>query len=120
MECAEQMSDVDFWTFYKTTFLAEHQHPWNASFHVAGTVLGWATIPVVLLLQTSLWYLLLSPVLMIVPGLIGHRLWERNQAVGDLRVFRGDFPGLWFLLGNHVMTYHFLAGAHKPYEGTKS
>jgi hypothetical protein len=113
------MAGVDFWTFYNTVFLKEHHHPWNALFHVSGTLLGWAVVPVVFLLRASWLYLLLTPVLLIVPGQIGHRIWERNGDVGDVRVFRSDFPGIWFLFGNHVMAYNYLTGQHRPFQAPK-
>lgn len=39
------------------------------------------------------------------PGLLDHRLYERNVQVGDVRVLRKDFSPLWFIAGNHVLTY---------------
>jgi hypothetical protein len=39
-----------------------------------------------------------------VPGLVGHRLFERNAVVGDARWRRTDLPGWWFIVGNHRMT----------------
>ena len=49
------------------------------------------------------------------PGLIGHYLFERNDLVGNVRVFRNDYPGYWFLFGNHVMTCNILTLNHVPF-----
>jgi hypothetical protein len=43
-----------------------------------------------------------------VPGLLGHRLFERNAAVGDLRVTRQDHSPLWFIAANHRMSWELL------------
>jgi hypothetical protein len=64
--------------------------------------------------------LLLFPVVHAVPGLIGHRLFQRSAdaRVGDLRVLRTDFPLRYFLFGNHVLAASLLAGCcgarHSP------
>jgi hypothetical protein len=42
------------------------------------------------------------------PGLIGHRLFERNAAVGDVRVTRTEFPPWWFIAANHWLTFDVL------------
>ena len=49
------------------------------------------------------WLAFAYPVVHAAPGLAGHRLFERNAAVGDVRVLRRDFPMAWFVLGNHVL-----------------
>jgi hypothetical protein len=38
------------------------------------------------------------------PGLIGHRLFDRDAEVGDLRITRSDYPLWWFIRANHRMT----------------
>ena len=60
------------------------------------------------LLVGSPWFALAFPVVHALPGLIGHRLFERNAAVGDIRVTRKDHPPLWFIAGNHLMTVELL------------
>jgi retinol dehydrogenase-13 len=109
---------TDFWSFYNSHFLPEHTHPANVALHVCGTVLGLAYVCGVLWVAASrggpawLAALLLFPVVHAVPGLIGHRLFQRSAdaRVGDLRVLRTDFPLRYFLFGNHVLAASLLAG----------
>jgi hypothetical protein len=54
--------------------------------------------------------LLLFPVVHAAPGLLGHRLFERDAVVGDLRVTRTDFPKAWFIAANHVLAWEVLSG----------
>jgi hypothetical protein len=95
---------ADFASFYADVFLPEHQHPLNVGLHVLGTVAALAFV-VAVSLAGPLWLLLLFPVVHAAPGLIGHRLVERNEVVGDLRVTRNDYSPLWFIAGNHRMTW---------------
>jgi hypothetical protein len=53
---------------------------------------------------------LLYPVVHAAPGLIGHRLFERNAEVGDVRLDRTDHPLWWFIIGNHLMFLDVLFG----------
>lgn len=92
-----------FRTFYREHFLAEHRHPANVALHVFGTAAS-AAFLVISLASSLPWLALLYPVVHAAPGLIGHRLFERNSEVGDVRVLRTDFSPLWFIAGNHVMT----------------
>jgi hypothetical protein len=96
-----------FRAFYREHFLAEHRHPANVALHVFGTIAS-AAFLVAALASTLPWLALLYPVVHAAPGLIGHRLFERNAAVGDVRVLRTDFSPLWFIAGNHVMTFDLL------------
>jgi hypothetical protein len=66
--------------------------------HVLGTLLG------LLWVASSL----LFPAVHAIPGLIGHRLFERNEAIGDLRVSRKDYSLWWFIRANHQMTLQML------------
>ena len=100
---------VNFERFYSEHFLPEHQHPVNVALHVLGTLLGLAFVPLALLSAWP-WLVLLFPAVHAVPGLLGHRLLERNQAVGDLRVLRKDFSPLWFIWANHKLTWQLLTG----------
>ena len=95
---------IVFWVFYRDHFQAEHQHPINRGLHIFGTVLGTAFVPAALM-SPWVWLVLLYPVVHAAPGLLGHRLFERNAQVGDVRVLRKDFSPLWFIAGNHVLTY---------------
>lgn len=100
-------SNPGFRDFYRQHFLPEHQHPANVALHVGGTVAGIA-FAVVALASALPYLVLLFPVVHAVPGLVGHRLFERNAAVGDVRVLRKDFSPLWFIAGNHVMAFEML------------
>ena len=112
-----QPKAISFWDFYRDHFQAEHQHPINRGLHVFGTLLGTAYLAVLIpvtLLSPWIGLLVLYPVVHAAPGLIGHRLFERNAQVGDVRVMRKDFSPLWFIAGNHVMTYKMaLSGWHR-------
>jgi hypothetical protein len=98
-----------FNSFYEGSFLAEHQHPLTIVLHVFGTLAGLAWLVVMPLM--GFWYLVvLFPAVHGIPGLIAHRLVERNHAVGDLRVTRKDFPIWWFIAANHRMTWNLVRG----------
>lgn len=94
--------------FYHQQFLPEHAHPANRALHYFGTLAGLVFVPLSLMSAWP-WAVILFPAVHALPGLLGHRLFERNAAVGDLRVLRTDAPGLWFLLGNHRMLFALLA-----------
>ena len=98
-----------FEDFYREVFLQEHLQPINVAMHIFGTVLGLAFIAWVLTLPLA-WYpaLLLFPLIHGAPGLLGHRLFERNAVVGDARWQRKDFPMSWFIAANHRMAYERL------------
>ena len=102
---------VAFATFYRQHFLPEHQQPANVALHVLGT-LGGGAIAVAALFAPAPWpWLALAwPLLHAVPGLVGHRLFERNAAVGDVRITRSDFPPHWFIAANHWLTLDVLLG----------
>ena len=93
--------------FYQRVFLVEHRHPTNVSLHVFGTGLGVAHLVAMVLLGLP-WLALAFPVVHAVPGLIGHRLFERDATVGDIRVIRRDHSPLWFIAANHLMTFELL------------
>ena len=95
-------SQPGFAGFYREHFRAEHQHPANVSLHVLGVIASAAWLIWAISSQMP-WLALAYPVVHAVPGLLGHRLFERNAAVGDSRVLRRDFPMAWFILGNHVL-----------------
>jgi hypothetical protein len=103
-----------FAEFYEQHFLPEHRHPANVALHVAGTLLGLAWLPIALFALGSPLWLLLFPLIHAAPGLIGHRLFERNAAVGDVRVLRKDFPSRWFIVANHRMSWDLLTGRRTP------
>jgi hypothetical protein len=101
------MPSIRFRQFYRHHFLAEHRHPANVALHMAGTIAG-AVFLIAALLSRWPWAMLLFPVVHAAPGLIGHRLFERNAAVGDVRVTRSDFPLWWFIAANHWLTFDVL------------
>jgi hypothetical protein len=92
-----------FLHFYSHAYRDEHQRPVNIAFHVVGTIAGllWLVLSVTLF---STWWALAFPIVHAVPGLVGHRLFERAEAIGDARIFRTDVPVWWFLVANHMMT----------------
>lgn len=97
---------LDFSSFYQDHFIPEHSHPANIALHIVGTLAGLALI-VAGLTVIPIWWVLLFPLIHVGPGLIGHRLFDRSEEVGDLRVLRKDFPLWWFLIANHVLTARF-------------
>jgi hypothetical protein len=92
-----------FMAFYRGAYWHEHRIPINLALHILGTAAG-----ILLLIASatmiSFWWALTYPVVHVIPGLIGHRLFERAEAVGDTRIFRTDVPGWWFVVANHIMT----------------
>jgi len=103
------MSQRDFSQFYRDHFLPEHQHAGNRWLHAVGVILSTALFPLAALFKQP-WLLLAYPVLMPLPGLLGHRLFEPNAAVGHLRVTRSDAPKAWFWWANYVLTWDLLCG----------
>jgi hypothetical protein len=101
---------LPFRRFYREVFLAEHRHPINIALHAGATLASAAYVVAVLAYSASAWWLLLYPAVHAVPGLVGHRLFERNANVGDVRVLRRDYPAIWFIAGNHLMTLMLLSG----------
>ena len=98
-----------FDAFYADHFCVEHRHPANRALHVFGVLLGLAWLPLTLLWSLP-WLVLLWPVVHAAPGLLGHRLFERNEAIGDLRLTRKDVSPFWFIAANHRMAFESLLG----------
>ncbi len=98
---------VTFSDFYRDTFLPEHTHPANIALHVFGTIIS-AVFAITVLPTSMPWLVLLYPIVHAAPGLIGHRLFERSAAVGDVRVTRSDYSPVWFIAGNHRMTWDLM------------
>jgi hypothetical protein len=98
---------ISFSIFYRDHFIPEHSHPINVALHVFGTLAGLGLITLSISI-IPIWWMLLFPLVHVAPGLIGHRLFDRNEAVGDARVFRTDFPLWWFVVANHRMTASLL------------
>ncbi len=102
-----------FREFYSGTYLAEHRHPGNVALHVFGTIASGFYL-VATLFSPLPWLALFYPVVHAAPGLIGHRLFERDAAVGDVRALRRDYPSAWFIAANHRLTFEVLRGTRGP------
>jgi hypothetical protein len=102
-------SRLPFNRFYQEVFLAEHRQPLNVALHVFGTLISAAYIVAILVYAHPAW-LLLYPAIHALPGLLGHRFFERDAQVGDVRVLRKDYPAYWFIAGNHLLTLAVLTG----------
>lgn len=100
---------LPFRDFFHQVFLPEHTHPATVRLHVAGTLASAAGAIAAVAVAQPAW-LLLYPLVHAAPGLLGHRLFERSAAVGDLRVTRRDYPGPWFIAANHWLTALWLVG----------
>jgi hypothetical protein len=98
---------IGFREFYQSVFLDEHKHLGTVVLHVLGTVAGLALL-ISVPFGLSAWWALLFPLVHAAPGLLGHRLFERNADVGDVRVTRKDYSSLWFIAANHWMTWDLL------------
>lgn len=103
---------IAFADFYRDHYPKDHRHPINIILHIAGTIAGLALIAAALT-QISLWWIVLFPIVHVVPGLIGHRFFDRDAALGDIRLNRTDFPLWWFLIANHIMTIEVLTGRYR-------
>ena len=109
MAAPTQTEHAGFMGFYRNTFIPEHQHPANILLHVVGVAASAGLI--VFAVYSGEWaWGLLYPVVHAAPGLIGHRLFERNAEVGDVRLNRTDHPLWWFIIGNHLMVVDLLFG----------
>ncbi len=102
-----------FMEFYRGEYVADHRHPANIAAHMAGTVAGLAVLGASATVITP-WWALSFPVVHAVPGLIGHRFFDRNVERGDLRVLTGKTPNWWFMIANHLMTFAVLTGRYPP------
>jgi hypothetical protein len=96
-----------FIDFYRTQYRAEHRVPANVALHLAGVALGLGVI-VAGIAQGPLWMIVLFPIAHALPGLVGHRLFERDAEVGDLRMLRNDVPPWWFIIANHMLAVDVL------------
>jgi hypothetical protein len=99
-----------FSAFYQDHYLAEHQAKANVAMHAIGTIAGLTLIIAVLFALISPWWTLAFPIVHAAPGLIGHRLFERSDAVGDVRITRTDFPPHWFIAANHIFLWRLMTG----------
>lgn len=100
-------NSMTFATFYRTVYREDHRHPANLALHILGVILGLALI-IASLTVWPWWTMIGFPVAHGAPGLIGHRLFDRNPDVGDIRVTRVDHPVWWFIVANHLMAARVL------------
>jgi hypothetical protein len=98
---------ISFKAFYQTVYRSDHQHPVNLALHIIGVFAGLGVIAASLTVW-PLWTMLAFPVAHVAPGLIGHRLFDRDEQLGDVRLTRTDFPLWWFLIANHLMAVRVL------------
>jgi hypothetical protein len=98
---------MPFWDFYRTVYREDHRHPANLALHIIGVFLGLALIAASLTVWPW-WAMIGFPVAHALPDLLGHRLFDRNAAVGDVRVTRSDHPLWWFMIANHLMAAQVL------------
>ncbi|MGL6291803.1 MAG: DUF962 domain-containing protein [Silanimonas sp.] len=96
-----------FSTFYTEVFLPEHRHPMNVALHGLGTALGLVLL-VFAAWRGPWWIAVFFPAVHAMPGLVGHRLFERNADLGDVRITRVDHPLWWFIVANHRMAWEGL------------
>ena len=101
--------NIRFKMFYEEVFIKEHRNFYNVLLHCSGTILGLLWI-LYIFLNLNFLLLLLFPVIHALPGLIGHRLFERNKNVGDFRFIRKDFPNYYFIIANHFLLIEVLTG----------
>jgi hypothetical protein len=94
-----------FAAFYHQHFRPEHAHPANVALHGLGVIAGLAVLGLSAAQAINPWWAVSFPLVHVAPGLIGHRLFERNAAVGDLRLSRVDFPLWWFIIANHRLAW---------------
>jgi hypothetical protein len=97
------MSKSPFWTFYRGAYQKDHKAWQNRALHVFGTLSGLAILGASLTFIPIYWALAF-PFVHAVPGLIGHRFFDRNSEIGDVRFIGGKYPNLWFMAANHLMT----------------
>lgn len=98
---------LSFRQFFATAYRADHRHPVNLALHIIGVFAGIALI-IASLTVWPLWTIIGFPLVHVAPGLVGHRLFDRDAAVGDLRLTRTDYPLRWFLVANHLMAVRVL------------
>lgn len=98
---------ISFRTFYETTYRSDHCHPANLALHILGVFAELGVIAASLTVW-PLWTILTFPVAHVAPGLLGHRLFDRDEDLGDVRLTRTDFPLWWFLIANHLMAVRVL------------
>ena len=98
---------LSFNEFYATAYRADHQHPINLALHIIGVFAGLGVIGASLTVW-PLWTIIGFPIAHVTPGLIGHRLFDRDDSIGDIRLTRTDFPLWWFLIANHLMAFRVL------------
>jgi hypothetical protein len=103
----EVRKQMPFTEFYATAYRDEHRHPVNLALHIVGVFAGLGVIAASVTISPW-WTAFGFPIAHVAPGLLGHRLFDRDEDVGDLRLTRADFPLWWFLVANHLMAARVL------------
>jgi hypothetical protein len=99
---------ASFRAFFETVYRSDHRHPVNLALHIVGVIAGLVVLGASVTVW-PLWTALLFPVVHVLPGLLGHRLFDRDKTIGDVRLTRTDYPLWWFLIANHIMAARVLA-----------
>jgi hypothetical protein len=100
---AQSNTSTGFWAFYRGAYQDDHKAWQNKALHIFGTLSGLALLAASFTFIPIYWALAF-PIVHAVPGLIGHRLFDRNLELGDVRFIGGHYPNLWFMAANHLMT----------------
>jgi hypothetical protein len=98
---------ASFKEFYATVYREDHRHPANLALHIVGVLAGLGLIAASITVWPW-WTVFGFPIAHVAPGLVGHRLFDRDQILGDIRLTRTDFPLWWFLIANHLMAARVL------------
>jgi hypothetical protein len=98
---------MNFKSFYQTVYRSDHRHPVNIALHIIGVFAGIGLI-LASLTVWPFWAALGFPIAHVGPGLIGHRFFDRDEAIGDMRLTRTDVPLWWFIIANHLMAMRVL------------
>lgn len=104
------MSASTYADFYAGPYRTDHRHPANLALHIFGTLAALALLGTAVAQGIHPLWALAFPIVHAAPGLIGHRLFDRDKGVGDLRITRSDYPLWWFIRANHRMTWDVLTG----------
>ncbi len=93
----------NFMQFYCGAYRNDHSAWPNRALHITGTIGGLALVAASLTV-IPVWWVMAFPIVHVVPGLIGHRLFDRNVQLGDLRIFQRNYPAHWYMAANHIVT----------------
>lgn len=97
------MKQMTFWEFYRGPYHNDHKSSANRAMHIIGTI-GGLSLVIASLTVIPIYWAIAFPIVHALPGLIGHRLFERNLEIGDIRFTAQRYPNIWFIVANHLMT----------------